>query len=133
MFCKLGFEDLSLPQLDELLTATIQILRNTDIGYHAFFAELASGFNYGWREASSLILENAPFSREISNSWRDLYHLCLNQLSETELDRIAKCLNFYNPQTALLRPVIEKVWDAIDLENNWQSFSDLIRTIQEKK
>ncbi len=133
MFCKLGFEDLSLPQLDELLTATIQILRNTDIGYHAFFGELASGFNYGWREASSLILENAPFSREISNSWRDLYHLCLNQLSETELDRIAKCLNFYNPQTALLRPVIEKVWDAIYLENNWQSFSDLIGTIQEKK
>jgi uncharacterized protein YdiU (UPF0061 family) len=133
MFNKLGFAELSLPQLDELLKTTIQILRNTDIGYHHFFAELASGFNYGWGEAKDLILENASFSREINDRWRELYHICLDRLPETELDRIKQCLEFYNPQTALLRTEIERIWQAIDREDNWQPFEDLVKTIQNKK
>jgi uncharacterized protein YdiU (UPF0061 family) len=133
MFNKLGFAELSLPQLDELLKTTIQILRNTDIGYHHFFAELTSGFNYGWREAKDLILENASFSREITDRWRELYHICLDRLPETELDCIKQCLEFYNPQTALLRTEIERIWQAIDREDNWQPFEDLVKTIQNKK
>jgi uncharacterized protein YdiU (UPF0061 family) len=133
MLGKLGFEYLTIPELDELLKTTIQLLRNTDIGYHVFFAELASGFNYGWRENKDLILENAPFSRQISDDWRELYHSCLNKLPETKLDRIAQSLNDRNPQTALLRPLIERVWEAIDLDDNWQPFYDLVQMLQENK
>jgi uncharacterized protein YdiU (UPF0061 family) len=136
MLNKLGFQNLSGLAAEELLEATIKLLRNTDIGYHAFFAELAAGFNYGWREDSSLILENnffASVSQEVSDYWRKLYHRCLNQLPPEEMDLIGDRLSFYNPKTALLRPVIESIWQPIVDEDNWQPFYDLIATIQAKE
>ncbi|GAB4227015.1 MAG: YdiU family protein [Stanieria sp.] len=136
MLNKLGLQNLSELAAAELLEATIKLLRNTDIGYHAFFAELAAGFNYGWREDSSLILENNFFtnvSQEVSDYWRKLYHRCLNQLPPEEMDLIGDRLSFYNPKTALLRPVIESIWQPIVEEDNWQPFYDLIATIQGKQ
>ncbi|AFZ36170.1 UPF0061 protein ydiU [Stanieria cyanosphaera PCC 7437] len=136
MLNKLGFQNLSSLAAAELLEATIKLLRNTDIGYHAFFAELAAGFNYGWREDSSLILENNFFARvsqEVSDYWRKLYHGCLNLLPPEEMDLICDRLNFYNLKTVLLRPVIESIWQPIVEEDNWQPFYDLIAKIQAKE
>ncbi len=133
---KLGFET-DFPLLNELVVITIQLLRDSDIGYHSFFAELAQGFNYGWRENSSLILENAAFMTQINYSfhqelkerWCNLYHKCLNELPISEMDKIGDRLSFYNPSTALLRPVIESVWQSIYEENNWQPFYDLLEKL----
>jgi uncharacterized protein YdiU (UPF0061 family) len=132
MLAKLGFVNLSSPEAIELLETTIKLLRNTEIGYHAFFAELAEGFNYGWREDSRLILENAPFAHQLGDRWRELYHRCLNNLSSESMEDVGHCLRDRNPKTALLRPVIESVWQPITEEDNWQPFYDLLRTIAAK-
>ena len=139
MWNRLGFGDY-FPLLDELLELTIQLLKETGINYQGFFAELASGFNYGWREDSNLILENAPFTPQIfsgnegtlSDRWRNIYYRCLNQLPETEMERVSDRLIAANPPTALLRPVIESVWQAIAEDNNWQPFNDLVTRLQTK-
>lgn len=136
---KLGFAK-SVPLLEELCTLTIQLLRETNISYHGFFAELASGFNYGWREDSSLILENATFASQINSSdsgtlgdrWCQLYHQCLNKLPLVDLELISDRLLVSNPPTVLLRPAIESVWQAISEENNWQPFNELVRRLQTK-
>jgi serine/tyrosine/threonine adenylyltransferase len=132
MLSKLGFVEDSELFKDELLTATIQLLRSTDIGYHDFFAELARGFNDGWREDRNLILENAQFSHKISENWRSIYHRCLNKIPRSQMTEIGDRLNDRNPQTALLRPVIESVWQLIAEEDNWQPFYDLVTKIQQK-
>ena len=129
MLQRLGFDGIFTPETKDLLTATINLLRNTDISYGGFFAELAQGFNHGWREASNLILENATFAHEINEQWRNLYHQCLNKLPEEEIEKVSNRLKVYNPQTYLIRPLIESVWEAITQEDNWQPFYDLVELI----
>jgi uncharacterized protein YdiU (UPF0061 family) len=46
---------------------------------------------------------------------------------------MAEWLQEKNPKTALLRPVIEEVWTAIDREDNWQPFDELVKRLQGKK
>ena len=133
MLQKLGLENLFIPEATELLAVTIKLLRNTDLPYHGFFAELAAGFNSGWYEDKSLILENASFSAEINDNWRNLYYQCLNKLSPEEREKVSDRLNYYNPQTALLRPVIESVWQPIVEEDNWQPFYELVRKLQNRE
>lgn len=135
MLQKLGFDRLQLPEANLLLQQTIQLLKDSQVGYHAFFAELAQWFNYGWRENSSLILENSIFpqlkqDRSAWLKWQGLYHQILNRFPIEEMDNIANCLHERNPKTALLRPVIESVWEAIDRDDNWQPFDELIQRIQ---
>ena len=134
MWQKLGFED-DLTLSNELLTTTIELLRDNDISYHGFFSQLARGFNYGWREDSNLILENATFIGQINSSdvgdrWRDLYYKCLDRLPVTEMARVGDRLKAYNPSTALLRPAIESVWQHISQDNNWQPFYELVAKLQ---
>ncbi|MDJ0689496.1 MAG: YdiU family protein [Xenococcaceae cyanobacterium MO_188.B32] len=133
MLQKLGLENLFIPETTDLLAATIKLLRNTDIGYHQFFAELASGFNLGWYEDKSIILENASFSAEIKDNWRNLYYQCLTKIAPEERERLSDRLNYYNPQTALLRPVIESVWQPIVEEDNWQPFEELVGKLQNRE
>jgi serine/tyrosine/threonine adenylyltransferase len=132
MMRKLGFENISSPESKELVLKTILNLKETQIGYHAFFFELAQQFNRGWREDSSLILENSNLPNADWENWKSLYHRILNQLPVEEIDKIGDRLHFYNPKTALLRPAIETVWEAIALEDNWQPFYDLVRRLQTK-
>ena len=137
IYQKLGFSDFSELSQD-LVGVTIQLLEDTGVGYHQFFAELAQGFNYGWREDSNLILENAPFigktisfaPNSISDRWRQTYHKCLNKLPVSELKDVGDRLMVSNPATALLRPVIESVWQAIAEDNDWQPFYDLVSKLQ---
>jgi uncharacterized protein YdiU (UPF0061 family) len=53
-------------------------------------------------------------------------------LPTDELETIKKRLQEKNPKTALLRPVIEEVWDAIAQDDNWQPFYELLKRIQNK-
>ncbi|HEY9707448.1 MAG TPA: YdiU family protein [Oculatellaceae cyanobacterium] len=137
MLSKLGFEQFAEPQAEELLRLTIQFLQNTQVGYHAFFAELAQQFNSSWRDDVSQIFTQASFlqSTEQSSSldsWRVLYHHLLQSLSDAEMEDIAVRLKEKNPKTALLRPVIEEVWEAIAQEDNWEPFYELLKRIQAK-
>ena len=130
MMQRLGFDGLFAPVADKLLSATIQLLRNTNILYQDFFSELAAGFNFGWRENRDLILENASFASEVTDSWKSSYHRCLNQVEVTAMNDIGDRLNKYNPQFTLIRPIIESVCQPITEEDNWQPFYDLVKTIQ---
>ncbi|BAZ43682.1 hypothetical protein NIES4102_06830 [Chondrocystis sp. NIES-4102] len=130
MLQKLGFDDSLTLYREQLLTQTIEVLRDTDISYSGFFSELSDGFNDGWRIDSSLVLENASFRQQIPNSWCELYYQCLNSLPPVAMSEISDRLVLNNPSTALLKPLIESVWQAISEDNNWQPFNDLITQLQ---
>jgi len=133
MLQKLGFISFSQPEAEELLYQTIKLLIDTKIGYHAFFAELASQFNYGWREDSSTILENTPVNYSGWKNWQNLYQQMLQSLPPEEMENVGERLRENNPKTALLRPAIESVWEAITQENNWLPFNALVKKLQQKE
>ncbi|NES85456.1 MAG: YdiU family protein [Moorea sp. SIO2B7] len=133
MMNKLGFDNWQIPDAEELLRQTIQLLKDAEIGYHEFFAELAQQFNYGWRQDSSIILENAYFTNSDLKYWKLLYHKILNNLPIEEMSKVGDRLQYHNPKTALLRPVIESVWEPITQEDNWEPFYELVTRIQAKK
>ena len=138
MLKKLGFEQFQLPEMEQLVKETITLLKDTQIGYHAFFAELAQWFNLGWREEPTIILENSSLQKDLSKKssnfprWQAIYQQILKQLPEEKMVTIADNLNKYNPKTALVRDVIESVWEPIAYEDNWQPFYDLLETIKNK-
>lgn len=131
MLQKLGFESDLGNIAEQLLAQTVSLLRDTQISYHGFFAELAQGFDLRWFEEQDLILANATFLPQITDSWRSIYHQCLNQISSSNRDKISDRLKFHNPQTALLRPLIESVWRSISEENDWQPFISLLDELQQ--
>jgi uncharacterized protein YdiU (UPF0061 family) len=133
MLKKLGFEDIFTPESALLVSKTLEVLQETGLGYHDFFYQLSEQFNYGWRENSSLILENMDLPKADWQRWRELYSLVLNQLPLDSLSQIGDTLKHYNPKTALLRPLIESVWEAITYEDDWQPFQELVIKLQNKQ
>ncbi len=138
MLNKLGFEQVSKLEGDELLLLTIKLLQDSQVGYHAFFAELAEQFNPIWRDDVNHIFGNTSFlsaEKEPASlpKWRDFYYHILQSLSADELEGICQRLREKNPKTALLRPVIEEVWEAISQEDNWQPFYELVNRLQTKQ
>lgn len=137
MLKKLGFEQLDLSLANELLKSTIQFLETSQVGYHQFFWEMARTFSPKWRDEPGMVLNGADImpksdATEIFDNWCVLYHKILNSLAPEKMDLIAQTLANHNPQTALLRPIIESVWEPIAQEDNWQPFYDLIAKIQSK-
>jgi uncharacterized protein YdiU (UPF0061 family) len=151
MLNKLGFDQLPASEAGELLRLTIQLLRETQVGYHSFFLELTQQFSASWRESADQILSQATWQSPGNNSgfsseavseqgsfeqmeclepWRKLYHYILINLPIDEMDQIAERLRQHNPVTVLLRPEIEAVWQRIDQEDNWSPFYDLLGRIQ---
>ena len=131
MIQRLGFNtDLGMMS-EELLARTIVLLRQ-DISYQGFFAELSQEFDASWREDRELILNNATFADLVTDSWRDIYHQCLNKIPLATVETMKEFLKARNPQTALLRPIIESVWQPINESDDWQPFYDLIDRLQQK-
>lgn len=138
MINKLGFSQLPVAQANQLLGLTVQFLLDSQVGYHAFFAELAQQFKPDWRDDDSQIFSNASFLESPEQSallikWREFYHHLLQTLSDSQLKDLAQCLQDKNPQTVLLRPVIENTWEAISNQNNWQPFYELLEKLQNKQ
>ncbi len=138
MLNKLGFEQLPESEESELLRLTIQFLQDTQVGYHAFFAELAQQFDKSWRDDVSQIMSRESFWESDAQyssiaDWRNLYHHLLQNLSVDQLKDMSALLRDKNPQTALLRPVIEAVWEPITQEDNWEPFYELLRKLQAKQ
>ena len=132
MLKKLGFVNLEIQLGDDLLAATLQLLEETQTGYHDFFYQLAAQFNYGWRSHQETILENSNLSAAVLGQWRYLYKTALETIPESELGEVGDRLTQTNPKTALLRPVIESIWEPIVEADNWQPFNDLLETIWQR-
>jgi serine/tyrosine/threonine adenylyltransferase len=135
MLNRLGLEQLSHQEAEEIITLTIQFLSSTQIGYHDFFIALRQQFDRSWREDSTCILsrldlELSDESKQILENWRSLYYRYLIRMPDTEMVAIAARLKQHNPTTILLRPEIESVWERITLEDDWQPFYDLVASIQ---
>ncbi|WP_083500667.1 protein adenylyltransferase SelO [Picosynechococcus sp. PCC 73109] len=133
MLEKLGLRDLPEDLGADLFAATLALLEETQTGYHDFFYQLRVQFNHAWRSHSSTILENSDLSGPLFEQWQGLYQRALQEIPEPELAQIGDRLISQNPKTALLRPVIESVWEPITTENNWQPFYDLLTTIQQRQ
>jgi uncharacterized protein YdiU (UPF0061 family) len=132
MIQKLGFDYLPGEEAEELLNATIALLKETQIEYHAFFYQLAVGLNQGWRDDAGMILENAPFAKEISQDWRNLYHRLLQDRPPDLIETMQQKALQRNPKTTLQRPVIEEIWQPILEEDDWQPFYELVETLQQR-
>ena len=94
-------------------------------------------FSSKWREDPSEIFSNASMvttSDQVSlwDKWRNLYSRILKNWPLERMEGVRETLRDRNPKTALLRPVIESVWEPIEQEDNWQPFYDLLQKIQSK-
>ncbi len=135
MFQKLGLTGASTPARDELLVTTLQLLADTQVGYHQFFFEVSRAFKLRWQQDLNAILDDATLMPEIvGNSgydkWRQLYHQVLSELPASELAAVDRLLTQSNPQTILLRPQIEAIWEPITQTDNWEPFYELLQKIR---
>ncbi|MCW5316884.1 YdiU family protein [Nostoc sp. KVJ3] len=145
MLKKLGFVELPHPQATELLNLTVEFLKESQVGYHQFFYEMARTFSSKWRDEPGFVMNSSdivpvPGASGFFDDWCILYHKILNDFDSDVYDGrscgtdvIAKTLIVNNPKTALLRPVIESIWQSIAQEDNWQPFYELIQVIQSRK
>jgi uncharacterized protein YdiU (UPF0061 family) len=120
--------------VDELLKLTLQFLQESQIGYHSFFSELTRQFTPAWREDVEAIFPEVQILdddlQSLWSRWRILYFNLLLNLPVEEMEQIQTHLPIHNPATALLRPEIETVWQAIAEEDNWTGFYDLLNRLQ---
>lgn len=128
---RLGFEALSLPEAEELVKLTIDLLKNTSVGYHDFFIQLREQFNLEWQENPQLIFKNFEPGQHL-DAWRQQYYHHLQTLSPTEIEGIKQQLKQYNPKIVIIRPEIEAIWEPIMVEDNWQPFYQLLEKIKEE-
>jgi len=129
MMKRLGLESVAGEAVDELLQLTIEVLKDTQIGYQQFFMALSEEFKPSWRDDAELI---PNFASAIPwEKWRRLYQGVLQSLPAAQMDNVASRLEKYNPKTVLLRPAIESVWSEIVEFDDWQPFYQLVRDIKE--
>ena len=140
MLHRLGFDpdQVSDEVSDRLLRLTLQLLWESKVSYHDFFSSLRQQFSSHWRQDGQNILSEAlnptlePSANVIAllEQWRSFYHQILLSLPETAMEAIARRLAQHNPNTVLIRPEIEAVWEAIATENDWQPFYELIKRLR---
>jgi serine/tyrosine/threonine adenylyltransferase len=136
MLNRLGLEQLSPSEAEEIIMLTLQFIGSTQMGYHDFFIALRQQFDRMWREDGTNILSQVDWELsdehvQILETWRSLYHQYLIRMPEEEMAAIAERLKQSNPTTILLRPEIEAVWERITEEDDWQPFYDLLTNIQQ--
>lgn len=137
MLKRLGFDGLEIPEADDLLNVTIELLKETQMGYNEFFAELRKQFSPKWREDVNQIFNNDLINSSsaqliLLDKWRNLYHCALNSWHPDDMNKVAQMLCDRNPITAIIRPVIESIWEPIAQEDNWEPFYDLLNKIRSK-
>jgi serine/tyrosine/threonine adenylyltransferase len=135
MLQKLGLEGDTNLVRDELLVTTLQLLADTQVGYHQFFFDLSQAFKLRWqRDLNSILNETELMPEIMGNSgchkWLQLYHRALSDLPESDLNSVGDLLDRSNPQTILLRPQIEAIWEPITQDDNWEPFYELLAKIR---
>ncbi|NJL22530.1 MAG: YdiU family protein [Leptolyngbyaceae cyanobacterium SM1_3_5] len=121
MLQKLGFDQLPTEIADSLLPLTFQQLEKKEIGYHEFFLHLRKQFSPEWK--AEVKFDDA------TAEWQTAYQQAIAHFTDAELQQVRDRLQRHNPDTILLRPEIETVWEAIDQADNWQLFEDLLDRI----
>jgi uncharacterized protein YdiU (UPF0061 family) len=137
MLEKLSLGSSNHPGNDELLDLTIQLLHSTQIPYQDFFIKLTALVVEQWNNFHQVELDPSCLVSELSNNelfqnWYRLYQDILSQISETEMENGLIKMRNINPKVSLVRPQIETVWGAIETEDNWQPFTDLLVKIKSK-
>jgi serine/tyrosine/threonine adenylyltransferase len=135
MLAKLGWEGATTPVWDELLVATLQLLADTQVGYHQFFYDLSQSFKLRWiNDINSILTETELMPEIVGNSgyhkWLQFYHQALSNIPISNFKSVADILTKSNPQTILLRPQIESIWEPIAQANNWEPFHTLLAKIR---
>ncbi len=130
MVHKLGFDALPDDLAETLIAETLTLLGQVGCGYHDFFGALTTQFSPQWRGQSALIMAELPQGIIPGSPWQQLYHQALQTVSESQLSQVAERLRTTNPQTVLLRPAIEAIWEPITTDNNWQPFEALLAKLQ---
>ena len=138
---KLGFgADPVAALTDDLATTLVnqtqELLAAVEMGYHEVFLSLTQQFTPQWRaEPDQLFATPLPASdpavAEPLQLWRQWYHRALQSLPETAMEDVQKTLQTTNPETVLLRPAIEAIWEPITLEDDWQPFHTLLQRVQQ--
>lgn len=132
MLKKLGFTQLDPDLSEQLISETLILLASTQVGYHDFFLGLAQQCSPSWRIDAVNILSTTmqasdPDAQTLLDQWREIYHRCLNTV---EFESVAPTLKANNPQTVLLRPEIEAIWEPITVEDNWEPFYQLLKKVR---
>ncbi|PSN12463.1 YdiU family protein [filamentous cyanobacterium CCT1] len=135
MLRKLGFESLTDDLATTLVSQTIALLSAVTVGYHDFFLALSQQFSPAWREHATLIFSTTLQASDAAaasqlDDWRQTYYRCLQSLDAEKMEDVASLLKRTNPETVLLRPAIEAVWEPITTDDNWQPFYDLLDKVQ---
>ncbi len=135
MLRKLGLADLPEDLASTLVGQTIELLSQVEVGYHDFFFGLTQQFLPTWRDDASQIFSatlqaSDPAAVGPLKTWRQTYHRCLQSRPPEAMADVASGLKGSNPQTVLLRPEIEAIWEPITTDDNWQPFYDLLDKIQ---
>jgi serine/tyrosine/threonine adenylyltransferase len=135
MLRKLGLEGETTPQRNELLVTTLQLLSDTQVGYHQFFFDLSQAFKLRWLKDLNLVLSESELMPELmANSgyhrWLEIYHRVLSSIPESEFNSVGEIMVRSNPQTILLRPQIEAIWEPIAQTNDWEPFYVLLDKIR---
>ncbi|MEM8638920.1 MAG: YdiU family protein [Cyanobacteria bacterium P01_G01_bin.54] len=126
---RLGLTDLPLETGHELVKITVKLLVETQIDYGGFFSRLTRQFTPQWREEGAAILLQTDERQEIWQLWRQQYHQALTEYPPDAMAQIQAQLQAANPQTPLVRPEIEAVWEPIAQADDWQPFNDLLKKI----
>lgn len=141
MLQRLGFntlpDDSTGGLADELIEQTLLLLLKSDVGYTEFFMWLRRNMNPLWRQDDALILSEAPSSERFEDrlepalfqQWRQTYHRVLTQHPVEAMENISQRLRQHNPLVALIRPEIEKIWEPIVENNDWEPFQQLLQQI----
>jgi uncharacterized protein YdiU (UPF0061 family) len=134
LLSKLGFGELPEAIADELLTTTILFLRESQVSYHSFFAELRRQFSPQWRDAVEQILPDVQILDNELNmiwqNWKTQYFNLLLSLPSSEMELIAARLMMKNPFTVPVRPEIEAMWQKITEQDDWTDFYNLLERIR---
>ena len=135
MLQKLGFEQLNSELASTLVSQSLDLLNAVEVGYHDFFLSLTQQFSPDWRGDVSQIFSTTLQASDSAaaaqlEAWRQTYHRCLQSLEPADMSTIASTLQQTNPQTVLLRPEIEAIWEPITVEDDWQPFHNLLNKIQ---
>lgn len=135
MLYKLGFDRLSFLETEELIDLTLQLLFLTKINYGQFFSQLRQKFSLQWRDRPDAILQDLEFlvsSAEVTilKRWCWFYHQLLLERSPEEIKGITQRLHRANPLITLVNHEIDKIWQAINENDDWQPFWETINLIQ---
>ena len=128
MLRRLGLADLgaaAIPdgELPDPVPLTLQLLAAWDVGYGAFFTALAECINRGGvpetpEELAPFVPEAPEPPRDRWLAWRDTWWAW----SHVQPDAVAPRLQRWNLPLNPVRPVIERLWEAIDQRDDWQPF-----------